>query len=183
MSKTALIIIGVICIIILIIMIAAIIPKLKAAVSKTPLWLYLLLIILVIGALAFVGVQLFGPKGQDSLFSQSVEGSEAGDAQEDTPMNEKSDGTGTHFNMAKALEGNMNGDSTVHITVSADKISIGRTEFGSVDEFRQAADILASETEGHKVRLEDNYALASTYHEVRDYLDESGIEYSEKQID
>ena len=183
MNKTVLIIIGVIGVIILIVLVAALIPRLKAAVSRTPLWAYLLMLVIVIGILAFVAVQLFGPKGKDSLFSENVEGTEIGDASQDTQLEEKSEETGIGFNMAKALEGNVSGDSTIHISVNEDTVSIGGTDFSDMESFEQAMTSLETELSGHDVRLEDNYALASKYHEVKDYLDMMGIAYREKQME
>ena len=183
MNKTVLIIIGVIGIIILIVLVAALIPRLKAAVSRTPLWAYLLMLVFVIGILAFIAVQLFGPKGQDSLFSENVEGTEIGDASQDTQLEEKSEETGIGFNIAKALEGNVSGDSTIHISVNENTISIGGTDFSDMESFEQAMTSLEAELSGHDVRLEDNYALASKYHEVKDYLDMMGIAYREKQME
>ncbi|MDO4938726.1 MAG: hypothetical protein Q4E54_02045 [Lachnospiraceae bacterium] len=183
MNKTVLIITGVVCIILLIVLIAAVIPRIKAAVSRTPLWAYLLILVIVIGLLAFIAVQLFGPKGKNSLFSEQVEGTEIGDAQTDTQLDEKSDETGVGFNMARALEGNVSGDSTVHISVNADTVSIGNTEFADMETFGQAMTSLEAELSGHDIKLEDNYALASMYHEVRDYLDLHEIEYKEKQME
>lgn len=183
MNKTVLIIIGIVCIIMLIILIAAIIPRLKAAVSRTPLWAYILLVILVIGALAFVGVSLFGPRGVDSLMSESIDGIEEGDAKQDTPVNEKSEEKGTQFNISKALDGNENGDSTIYISVNADTISIGSTAFNSLEDFEMAMESLAPEMEGHKIKLQDDYALATVYHDVRDYLDSAGYTYTEKQLE
>lgn len=183
MNKTVLIIIGIVCIIMLIILIAAVIPRLKAAVSKTPLWAYILLVILVIAALAFVGVQLFGPRGADSLMSENIEGVEVGDAQEDTPLEEKSEEKGTHFNMAKALEGNVSGDDTIYITVSRDTISIGATAFKNADDYRSALDSMMTEMNGQRILLQDDYALASGYHEAKDALDARGLKYSEKELD
>ncbi len=183
MNKTVLIIIGIVCIIMLIILIAAVIPRLKAAVSRTPLWAYILLVILVISVLAFVGVRLFGPRGADSLMSESIEGVEVGDAKQDTPLDEKSEEKGTHFNMAKALESNAAGDDTIYITVSRDTISIGAAAFENADDYRSALDSMLAEMNGQRIILLDDYALASVYHEAKEALDSRGLKYSEKELD
>ena len=183
MNKTVLIVIGVIGIILLIVLIAAAIPRLKAAVSRTPLWAYILMLILVIGVIAFIAVQLFGPKGVDSLFAENQDGTEIGDAKEDTPLDEKSDETGIGFNLAKALEGNVSGDSTIHISINADTVSIGSTEMDDMESFKEAMESLESELPDHDIKLEDNYALAAKYHEVKDYLDKQGIKYKERQME
>lgn len=183
MNKTVLIIAGVVGIIILLVLIAAIIPRLKAAVSRTPLWGYLLLVIIVVGLLSFVAVQLFGPRGQDSLMSENIEGSEIGDADQDTPLEEKSEEKGTHFNMAKALEGNVSGDDTIYIKVSRDTVSIGATAFDSMEDYRSALDSMMTEMNGQRIILQDEYALASAFHEAKDALDDRGLKYSEKELE
>lgn len=183
MNKTVLIIIGIVCIIMLIILIAAVIPRLKAAVSRTPLWAYILLVILVIAALAFVGVRLFGPRGADSLMSENIEGAEIGDADQDTPLEEKSEEKGTHFSVAKALEGNVSGDDTIYIKVSKDTVSIGATAFKSVEDYKSALDSMMTEINGQRIILQDDYALASVYHEAKEALDSRELKYSEKELD
>lgn len=183
MNKTVMIIAGVVGIIILIVLIAAIIPRLKDAVSRTPLWVYLLLVLVVAGALSFVAVQLFGPKGPDSLMSEDVEGNEIGDAEQDTPLEEKSEEKGTHFNIAKALEGNVSGDNTIYIKVSTETVSIGATAFDSIEDYKAALDSMMTEMEGQRILLQDDYALASKYHEAKDALDTRGLKYSEKELE
>ena len=183
MNKTVMIIIGVVGVIVLIVLIAAIIPRMKEAVSRTPLWVYLLLVLAVAGLLSFVGIQLFGPKGQDSLLSADVEGNEIGDAEQDTPLEEKSEEKGTHFNIARALEGNVSGDNTIYIKVSKDTVSIGATDFESVEDYEAALDSLMADIKDHRIILQDDYALASSYHEVKDALDTRGLKYSEKELE
>lgn len=183
MNKTIMIIVGAVCVVLLIILIAAIIPRLKQAVSRTPLWVYLLLVVAVVGVISFVGIQLFGPKGQDSLLSVDVEGNEVGDAEHDTPLEEKSEEKGTHFNLAKALEGNITGDDTIYIIVHENLVSIGATDFEDKENFEAALDSLVADVQNPRILLQDNYALASKYHEVKKDLDDRGLNYSEQPLE
>ena len=174
MSRTALIIIGVVCLLLLLLLFPVIVPRVKAGLTRIPLWGYLLAVLVLAGVLVFVGIRLFGPKGNDSLFSEDVNGDEKGDQQ----VTAESDAAAAAY-----LNGAMGDSGTVVIRVNGEDIWLGSVMLSDTDEFSQALDGMQKELSGRSVRLEDDYALSHLWKETRRILEEHGIVYSVKTLE
>lgn len=174
MSKTALIIIGVVCFLLLILLLLVVVPKVKTELSRMPVWGYLLAVLVLAGALVFVGVQLFAPRGTDSLLSEDVTGEEKGDQETGAPEEAET---------SDLLKGAIGDAGTVVIRVSGSDILFGSTRLSTAEELAGILDSMAKEMAGRDVRLEDDYALSGTYKEVKRILEERGIRFSEKTLE
>lgn len=174
MSKTALIVIGVVCLILLVLLLLVIVPRVKADLSRMPVWGYLLAVLVLAGVLVFVGIGLFGPKGADSILSEDVTGDEKGDQEMSAPAEAEA---------AAFLNGALGDSGTVVIRVNGTEIWLGSAQLSGPEDLKEAADSLKKELTGRNVRLEDDYALSRTWKEVKRILDERGIRYSEKTLE
>ena len=174
MSRTALIIIGVVCLILLVLLLLVIVPRVKADLSRLPVWGYLLAVLVLAGVLVFVGIGLLGPKGADSILSEDVTGDEKGDQETSAPAEAEA---------SAFLNGALGDSGTVVIRVNGEVIWLGSAQLSGPEELKEAADSLEKELTGRNVRLEDDYALSRTWKEVKRILDERGIRYSEKTLE
>lgn len=174
MSKTALIIIGVVCLILLVLLLLVIVPRVKADLSRMPVWGYLLAVLVLAGVLVFVGIGLLGPKGADSILSKDVTGDEKGDQETSAPREAEA---------AAFLQGVAGDSGTVVIRVNGMDIWFGSAQLSDTEELGEAVDSMEKELSGRGVRLEDDYALSKTWKEVKRILDERGIRYSEKTLE
>jgi len=177
MSKTAMIVLLVICSIVLVIAIIAIVPRLKNALAGVPLIVYILIVLGLIVLVAILALNIFGPKGTDSLTSKNVEGIEQGDADVDTALDEEDDGTGTHFTVQEALEGNEIGDNTIYITVRGDEVKIGSAPVEGEENLRAA--LISLSQENNPICLVDDYATSRAYTMALEVLDELNLNYTE----
>ena len=174
MSKTALIIIGVVCLLLLVLLLLVVVPRVKTELSRMPVWGYLLALLVLAGALVFVGVQLFAPKGTDSLLSEDVTGDENGDQETAAPEEAEA---------SDSLKGAIGDAGTVVIRVCGSEVFFGSAPLSGAAELGEAIDGVSKEMEGRAVRLEDDYALSETYREVKRLLEEREIRYSEKTLE
>lgn len=174
MSKTALIILGVICLMLLVLLLLVIVPKVKTELSRMPVWGYLLAILFLAGALVFVGIRLFGPKGTDSLLSEAVSGNEKGDQETAAPEDAAA---------AEFFKGAAGDSGTLVIRVSGTDIFFGSAQLSSTEELVEALDSLQKELAGRDVRLEEDYAQSGVYKEIKSILGERGIRYTEKTLE
>ena len=175
MSKTILIIVGIICVIILAILLYAITKKLIENMTWKKALIILAILLVLLGVIAYL---LFGSKGSDSIFSENVEGASSGNAEADTGVDENSRDSEMGFDIDDALEGNTQGDSTVYVTVSEDRICIGTREFEDTTAFAEAMESLKEDAV--KISLVDDYALARIYRDVKSILEEKGLSFTEK---
>ena len=174
MSKTALIIIGVVCFLLLLLLLLVVAPKVKTELSRMPVWGYLLAVLVLAGALVFVGVELFGPKGKDSLLSEDVTGDEKGDQQTSAAPEAAA---------SEVLLGAVGDSGTIVIRIQGTDIYLGSARLSSVRELAEAARSMEKEMTGRGVRLEDDYALSETWKAAKRVLDEQGIRYTEKTLE
>lgn len=174
MGKTALIIAGVLCLLLLALFLIAVVPKIKAELSRMPVWGYLLVILLLAGALVFIGIRLFGSKGPDSLLSEDVSGSEKGDQETAAPEEAEA---------SFDLKGAVGDTGAVEIRVHGTEVYFGSAPLTDAAELAAVLEETRDETAGRAVRLEDDYAHSGTYKEVRNVLEERGIPYSEKILE
>jgi len=181
MSKTVLIVIGVLVLIILILVIIGRIPNMKNAISRMNGWVVFAVVLLLIGALSFIALKVFLPDGPESVFSEVEDGSSEGDAQKDLGVEETEKETGTGFGLSEATTGNNGGDTTVYVTVSRNVVKIGEVPFADMTGFSDALESVKNE--GAQFCLVDDYAVAYTYYQVQEILKKNGIRYAEKAID
>lgn len=174
MSTTFAIIAAVICVLLIVLLVAAVIPKVKSGLSKMPVWVFFAAILLLVGALALLGLKLFGHHGEDSLFSKPAAGMEQGDFTEEASENAE---------LSEALNGSTGVDGRVHVRITGDSIFLGSMCFEGSAEFSEAAEALSEELAGKEVKLEDDYAFSRTFHEVRKILEDKGIRTSEKTLE
>lgn len=164
--------------IVLIVAIFTIIPRIKNALSKVPFIVYLLIVIALIAATAFLAINVFGPRGEDDLLSRKADGIEQGDAEVNVDLEGDSEDGGTYLSVAQALEGNEAGDDTIYVVIRGDEVKIGETVMEDTGMFRSAISGLAGE--GRKICLADDYATAMKYKEIQSAMDELGIQYREE---
>ena len=164
MSKAGLIILSAICGLSLILLLIALIPKLKHLYRRMPdiLIFFLLIVVLVTGTI--VAVNLLKQKAPDALVYDEM--------QKGTVETE------TSFGIEEALEGNAAGDEAVYISVHSGIIRIGSVPFKDMSDFSDALSCL--DLTKRPVRLVDDYALASVYRDVREHLDAQNIHYIEE---
>jgi len=181
MSKSVLIVIGVLVLIILILVIIGRIPNMKNSISRMNGWVVFALVILLVGALAFIALKVFLPDGPESVFSQVEDGSSEGEAEKDIGVEETEKETGTGFGLSEATAGNNEGDTTVYVTVSGSTVKIGEVPFADMTGFSDALESVKNE--GAQFCLVDDYALADTYYQVEEILKKNGIKYAGKATD
>jgi len=180
MSQTVLIVIGILVLIILILVIIGRIPNLKNSISRMNGWVVFVLVLLMVGALAFIVTKVLFPNGPESVLLEVEEGSTEGEAETDLGIEETEKETGTGFGLSEATAGNQEGDSTVYVTVSRNAVKIGEVTFADMTGFSDALAGLKNEAQ---FCLVDDYAVADTYYEVQKILKENGIKYAEKAND
>lgn len=171
MNKVAAVAVLIICAFLVIIILAAGFEKMRSAVrNMKPLTFFAILLVL-IAVIIFICVSLFGSRGEGSVFSENKEAESIGkeDFDEDSLINEC---------LSEATAGNPEGDRSVYITVSGDRIRIGEKAFKDTGELKEFLGILVKTDS--KYVLVDGYAKAVTYHEVLGILDSVGITYTEK---
>ena len=178
MSKTILIIIGIICLIVVILLIYSMTKQFISNMTWKKALILLAILIVVLGVVAYL---LFGSKGNDSIFSDNVEGATSGNAEAQASVNEDSKDSELGFTQDEALEGNTPGDTTVYVRINAGRISIGSREFEDSQSAVKAVQSLGQDSE--KICIVDDYALASTYNGIKDALDELGIKYTEQSVE
>ena len=139
-----------------------------------PVWGYLLAVLVLAGVLVFVGIGLFGPKGNDSLLSEDVNGEEKGDQQVAAEPDAET---------AAYLNGALGDSGTVVIRVNGTDIWLGSVLLSDTNDFSEALEGMRKELTGRNVRLEDDYALSSVWKQTKKILEEKGIVYSVKTLE
>ena len=175
-NRTVMIVAIVICGLLLIALLWAIVKKFLKNMTWGTALISLAVLLVILGVLAFF---LFAPRGRDSLFSSNVNGGEQGDTAQNTDLEEQGKGTGLGFSMDDALEGNASGDKTVYINIHGREISIGNRTFEDVDSLIDAVNSIS--TEMKDICLVDDYAVADTYMQVENALDELVIKYNKTE--
>lgn len=178
MNRTVMIVLLVICVIVLVVAIIAIIPRIKNALVRMPVFVYILTILVLLVLATILAINLFGPRGADSLFSEKVDGVEQGDASSDTDITGKEEGTGSRYSVEEFLAGNEIGDDTIYVSVRGDGYKIGQTEIEDVDDFTEALTALSGSD--NAFCLVDDYATSRAYENAKALMDELGIEYIER---
>jgi len=178
LSRTTMIVLLVICAILLIAMIAVIVPRIKNLMARTPTIVYIGVLVALVVIIIVLAINLFGPKGNDSVLSSDAEGVQQGDASVQTQLVDD-EGNAVDISIDTARQGNEKGDDTVYLSIRGTEIRIGETQMSSIDVAISTLQQLA-QNEMNALCVVDDYAEAGTYREVKERLDEAGIKYREK---
>jgi len=170
---------GVLILLLLLLLLVSRIPNIKAGISGLKRPVVIVLTLVLFAALVFIACRLLLPHGENSLFSKTVEGSEAGEAETAKETIETQEETGGGFSLAEALSGNGAEDQTVYITVAGDTRSIGTTVFADPADLKDALASLKNQTD--QFVLVDDYAYAKEYGETKAMLEELGISFGQMQ--
>lgn len=176
MSNAVLIIAGVLILLLLLFLLIARTPNIRQRITamKGPVVIVFALILL--SALAVIALKLFLPRGENSIFSQTVEG-ESTEETTEPETSETEENRAGGFSLEKALEGNTAGDAAVYITVSGNSDYIGDTLFADPADLKDA--LLRLKEQADSFVLVDDYAFAGQYRQTRELLEELGIRYEE----
>ena len=164
MNKTGWIIIGVFALIVMIALIAAILPRMRDSFMRMKTWKYVLIFFLSAGILCVTAVNLFGPKGSESLFAEAGDGDDKGEAAAENKeeLNEK------------YTSGRIGG--AVAVVISGDHVMIGEIEPENREQLKAAVKSLKES--GENFCVVDDYAGAAAYREVTKLLEDLDIKYS-----
>lgn len=179
MSNVVWIIAGILILLLLLFLLVARIPNLRQSIGGLKRPVVLVIALVLFGALVFIACKVLLPHGENSLFSKTVEGEQAGKAEETKETVETEPETGGGFSLGEALSGNGAEDLTVYITVSRGDRAIGTTVFSDPADLKDALASLKAQTDNFT--LVDDYAYADVYRETKEMLDTLGIRYGEMQ--
>lgn len=170
MSDFALTAILIVCIGLLVVIFAVYFDRVRMSFRNMKPLTVTLLVLILLAAIVFLCFRLFGPRGEDGIFTENKEAQSVGteDYDEESLLNQC---------LSEATAGNVEGDLSIYIKVSGERINIGSREFKDEGELKEFLGLLVK-TDSRYV-LVDDYALASTFEDVREVLKSVGIRYTE----
>lgn len=124
--------------------------------------------VIVVGMILFIPsmIILYAPRGFDSLLSKNAEGVYTGD--DDKKLKHE----GGRDSETSISEKNQDDDT---IRVEGKIIHFNGDFSEDIEEFEKYLDGVS---EGEKIRLKDDFAIAATFHQVENLMKEKGVAYS-----
>ncbi|MCQ2402019.1 MAG: hypothetical protein MJ059_08905 [Lachnospiraceae bacterium] len=170
MSNFALTAILIVCIGLLVVIFAVYFDRVRMSLRNMKPLTVALLVLILLAAIVFLSFRLFGPRGEGSIFAENKEAQSVGteDYNEESLLNQC---------LSEATAGNVEGDFSVYIKVTGERINIGSREFKDDEELKEFLGLLVR-TDSRYV-LVDDYASARTFENVRGVLESVGIRYTE----
>ena len=139
--------------------------------------LFLVTLFLGFVILAFGLFLKYTPRGEDSFFSENVDGVSVGDGDIISLNEEDKDQNNLEEYADNSNLDTNNTDDSVYIVIEGKDISFGNTDFKDLEDF--SVYFSSFDSLNKKIYLVDKYAVSKMYHDVREMLEDLGIEYEE----